>query len=160
MSDTSPPAARHARFAADAAAVRQAAEALDVFCADEGIPRQSRWPLQVALDEILANVVSHARNGAGSAMFDVWFRRCGDDVEVVVADDGPAFDPLAQPAPDVTLPLEKRQPGGLGIMLVKSLLDEIKYERTARNVVTLRKRIPAGGVPGEAGPDEHSAERA
>jgi serine/threonine-protein kinase RsbW len=160
VSDTSPSAARHARFAADAAAVQQAADALDVFCAEEGVSRQDRWPLQVALDEILTNVVSHARDGAGSAIFDVWFRRVGDDLEVVVADDGPAFDPLSQPAPDVTLPLEKRQPGGLGIMLVKTLLDEVRYERTTRNVVTLRKRMPAGGVPGEAGPDEHSAERA
>jgi anti-sigma regulatory factor (Ser/Thr protein kinase) len=71
----------------------------------------------------------------------VWFHREGPLVEVTVADDGPAFDPLARPDPVVTEPLERRQPGGLGIALVKALMDEVRYERTTRNVLTMRKRI-------------------
>ena len=149
---------RH-HFDAEAAAVRPAAAALDAFCAAERVPRDALWPFQVALDEIVANIVSHAAAGNGGRAFDVWFRRDGETIEIVVADDGPPFDPLARPDPDVTLPLEGRQPGGLGIMLVKSLMDDVRYERTTRNVLTIRKRISAGGAPDEAGPDEHSAER-
>ncbi len=144
------PAARHAHFGADAAAVRDAAAALDAFCASEQVPRETAWPLQVALDEIVANVVSHSTAARPHAGFDVWFHRDGECIEIVVADDGPAFDPLARAAPDVTLPLEDRQPGGLGIHLVKSLMDEVRYERTTRNVLTIRKRITPGGVPGGA----------
>jgi serine/threonine-protein kinase RsbW len=123
------------------------------------VPPEAVWPLQVALDEIVANIVAHAAAGRGGNAFDLWFRRDDDCVQIVVADDGPAFDPLALPAPDVTLPLEARQPGGLGIMLIKALMDDVRYERTARNVLTIRKRINTGAEPGGAGPDEHSAER-
>ena len=152
------PAERHADFPADAAAARQAADALRAFCAGERVPAEAVWQLQVALDEIIANIVTHASSGEDSR-FDVWFRRGPDCVEIVVADDGPAFDPLARPDPDVTLPLERRQVGGLGIMLVKSLMDDVHYERTTRNILTIRKRISAGGAPGGAGSDEHPAER-
>ena len=158
MEDPQLPAGRH-HFQAEAAAVGQAAAALDAFCAAERVPRDALWPFQVALDEIVANIVSHAAAGNGGRVFEVWFRRDGEAIEIIVADDGPPFDPLARPDPDVSLPLERRQPGGLGIMLVKSLMDDVRYERTTRNVLTIRKRISAGGAPDEAGPDEHSAER-
>ena len=95
----------------------------------------------MALDEIVANLVRHAAAGAGTPAFDLWFRRDGDVIEVTVADDGPAFDPLARADPAVTLPLEARQPGGLGILLVKSLMDDVRYERTTRNMLTLRKPV-------------------
>lgn len=145
------PAGQHAHFPAAPASVRQVADALDGFCAGERLPREDSWPLQVALDEIVANLVSHAGDGRMSG-FDVWFRRDGDAVEITVADDGPPFDPLSRAEPDVTSPLETRQPGGLGIMLVKSLMDDVCYRRTTRNVLTIRKRIiNAGYRPGGAG---------
>lgn len=87
------PAGRHAHFPAAPPAVRQAAEALDAFCAAEHLPGKAAWQLQVALDEIVANVVSHAASGAHTPAFDVWFRRDEDLIEITVADDGPAFDP-------------------------------------------------------------------
>jgi serine/threonine-protein kinase RsbW len=154
------PPGRHAHFTATAPAVRQVADALDAFCAAERLPREAAWQLQVALDEIVANLVNHTAAARTRPGFDVWFRRDGDSVEITVADNGPAFDPLARADPDVTLTLDARQPGGLGIMLVKSLMDEVRYERTTtRNMLTIRKRITAGDAPGGAGPDEHPAER-
>lgn len=159
MNDPRMPPGRHVHFPAAAPAVRQVADALDAFCTGERLPREAAWQLQVALDEIVANIVSHALPGAQTPAFDVWFRRDGDVIEITVADDGPAFDPLARADPDVTLSLEARQPGGLGIMLVKSLMDDVRYERTTRNILTIRKRITAGDAPDGAGPDEHPAER-
>jgi anti-sigma regulatory factor (Ser/Thr protein kinase) len=160
VNDPKLPAGGHAHFQAEAAAASQAADALDAFCAVERVPRDDIWPLQVALDEIVTNIVSYGGAASAPTGFDVWFRRDGGCIEIVVADDGPAFDPFARPNPDVTLPLEGRQPGGLGIMLVKTLMDDVRYERTTRNIVTIRKRISTGGEPGGAGPDEHPAERA
>ena len=160
MNDPRIPPGRHAHFIAAAPAVRQVADALDAFCAAERLPQQAAWQLQVALDEIVANLVSHATPAGTRPGFDVWFRRDGDSVEITVADEGTAFDPLARADPDVTLSLEARQPGGLGIMLVKSLMDDVRYERTpTRNMLTIRKRITAGDAPGGAGPDEHPAKR-
>ncbi len=132
----------HARRAPPStAALARFAGALDAFCAAEGLPADVAWRLRVAVDEVVANILSHGGSLAGPPEIEVAFRRDGADVLVVVSDDGPAFDPLARPDPDVTLPLDARQPGGLGIALVKSLMDEVTYERTTRNVLTLRKRI-------------------
>lgn len=133
---------RHTQAVIGTTAVGRVAEALDAFCADEGLPHEVAWRLRVALDEIVANVVAYGRpRGSGEGTLDVWFRRNGRLVEITIADDGPPFDPLARPAPDVTLPLEARQPGGLGIALVKSLMDEVSYTRTTRNVLTIRTHI-------------------
>jgi anti-sigma regulatory factor (Ser/Thr protein kinase) len=145
------PAGRHTHIAIGAPTVGQVADALDAFCAAERLPADVAWRLRVALDEIVANIVAYGTHGAQPAearpgrplepALDVWFHREGTLVEVTVADDGPAFDPLARPDPVVTLPLDSRQPGGLGIALVKALMDEVRYERTTRNVLTMRKRL-------------------
>jgi serine/threonine-protein kinase RsbW len=129
------------------------AAALDAFCAGEQVPPSVAWRLRVALDELVANIVSHGAPGGRLPAVDLALRRDGDHVEIVLADDGPAFDPVASPDPDLTLPLEARQPGGLGIALVKALVDEVRYERREGNVVTLRVRIdPADSAtdPGTA----------
>jgi serine/threonine-protein kinase RsbW len=150
------PAGRHTHIAIGGRAVGHVADALDAFCAAEGLPEDVAWRLRVALDEIVANIVAHGAFSAHAAetragtppeeesALDVWFHREDRLVEVTVADDGPAFDPLARPDPVVTLPLDSRQPGGLGIALVKALMDEVRYERTTRNVLTIRKRIEPG----------------
>lgn len=144
------PSGRHAHIVIGALAVGQAAQALDAFCDAEALPQEVAWRLRVALDEIVANIVAYGTvrprpaGVDGAPALDVWFRRDGRMVELTVADDGPAFDPLSRPDPVVTLPLEQRQPGGLGITLVKALMDDVQYERTTRNVLTIRKRMDAG----------------
>ena len=121
--------------------VRQVAEALDAFCSAEQLPEDVVWRLRVSVDEVLANLVAHALPGAVPADIDVQFRRDGDVVEITIADNGAAFNPLWASAPDITAPLDQRQPGGVGILLVKNLVDEVVYTYTTHNVVTLRKRL-------------------
>jgi anti-sigma regulatory factor (Ser/Thr protein kinase) len=143
--------AHHAHVAIGELAPGQVAEALDAFCEAERLPHDVAWRLRVALDEIVANIVSHGAAGAKSGAIDVWFTRDGDTVEVRIADDGVPFDPLMRPAPQVTAPLEDRRPGGLGIVLVKALMDDVRYERTSRNILILRKRLDAGADAGDTG---------
>jgi serine/threonine-protein kinase RsbW len=149
------PPGRHAHFVIGGLTVGEVAEALDAFCAAERLPEDVAWRLRVALDEIIANIVAYGTFGARQAelagechseppAIDVWFHRDGTLLQLTIADDGPAFDPLARPDPEVTLPLEYRQPGGLGIALVKALIDDVQYARTTRNVLTIRTRIEAG----------------
>jgi anti-sigma regulatory factor (Ser/Thr protein kinase) len=135
--------ARHTHVAVGEFAAGQIAAAFDAFCEAERLPPEAAWRLRVALDEIVANVVAHGVPATGSAGVDVWFQRDGAVVEITVADDGPAFNPLDRPAPDLTLPLEAREPGGLGIALVRSLMDDVTYQRDGRNKLTIRKRIDA-----------------
>jgi serine/threonine-protein kinase RsbW len=141
----------HANVAMAPPAAAQVAATLDAFCEAEHLPEDTAWRLRVALDEIVANIVSHGATSAKSGAIDVWFRREGDIVEVRIADDGVPFDPLLRPAPDLTAPLEDRSAGGVGIVLVKALMDEVRYERTTRNILSLRRKIDAGSDPGHTG---------
>ena len=123
--------------------IRQAAGTLDAFCQAQALPDSVSWRLRVAVDEIVANIVAHA-GGPAPPTIDLELSREGNIVEITVADDGPAFDPLVHPPPDVSVPLEAREPGGLGILILRSLIDEVRYTRTRRNELTLRTRIVAG----------------
>lgn len=150
------PGGRHTHASIGLPAVRQIADALDTFCAEEQLSEDVVWRLRVALDEVVANIANHGGNASGAAGIDVWFRRHAGEVEITVADDGPPFDPLSHPMPDVTLPLEQRHQGGLGIALIKSLMDGVCYTRTTRNVLTMRKQIDAAPARGGENTDEDS----
>ena len=146
------PAGRHVRITVGGAPAAAAA-AFETFCAAERLPADVVWRLGVALDEAVANIVAHgAEGGAAATVLDIWFARHGRTVEITVADDGTPFNPLLIKDPDVRGPLESRQPGGLGIMLVKALTDDVRYERTTRNVLTIRQHIETPLLEGRTGP--------
>jgi anti-sigma regulatory factor (Ser/Thr protein kinase) len=110
------------------AGIGRAAAAFDEFCRDRGVPPEASWRFQVALDEVLSNIVRHGyKHVAGTIALT--FAHDGRTVSVEVVDSGPAFDPREAPAPDTSSPLESRRPGGLGIVLAEELLDELAYER-------------------------------
>jgi serine/threonine-protein kinase RsbW len=61
---------------------------------------------------------------------------------LTIEDDGPPFDPLSLPPPDVTASLEERRVGGLGVFLVRQMMDEVSYQRTGkRNQLRTSKRV-------------------
>ena len=147
------PAGRHARITVGAPAAAETLRAFEAFCAAEELPGNVVWRLGVALDEIVGNIVAHGtQGGAGPMVLDIWFARHGATIEITVADDGPAFNPLLAPDPDVSGSLASREAGGLGIMLVKSLMDDVRYERTMRNVLTIRKHLDTTPPGGSTGP--------
>jgi serine/threonine-protein kinase RsbW len=147
-------ASRTAVVPASAAGVRLAAEALDAFAAAASgrVPSDALRSVQVALDEVLSNIVQHAYRGRGEGCIQIAFRLAEGDLEVKIQDDAPPFDPLAAAVPDLTAGLADRRIGGLGILLTRRLMDDVRYERTdGGNRLTLRKRTNAAGVapPGE-----------
>jgi serine/threonine-protein kinase RsbW len=123
--------------------VRAARTGFDAFWAAQGLPTEAAWPFQVALDEVLSNIVKHGgRAPEAPARIELTVRRTGDTVEVVVIDDAGPFNPLEAVAPNTTEPLEKRTPGGLGITLVRRLMDVVEYERVAeRNRLRMARRL-------------------
>jgi anti-sigma regulatory factor (Ser/Thr protein kinase) len=133
----------------------EVAALLDAFSrfAERGrIPDPVRRDLLVALDEVLANVVMHGSDGATTAVASVTVHLLADAVQVVVADTGVSFDPLAQAPPDTTLSIEARPIGGLGLHLVQRLMDDTRYAREdAQNILTLTKRLPTAGAPDPTG---------
>ena len=138
-----PEAGTDLHVSASTAGLREASGALDAFGARVGLPAGVAWRLHVALDEVLSNIVRH---GAASGI-DLTFQADGRNAVIVVSDDGPPFDPLSRPTPDVRQALETRVPGGLGVSLVRGLMDDVTYARTDRNVLTLRTRIAADRAP-------------
>ena len=128
--------------------IRAALDALEGLWADRGVSRAVTWPVEVSLDEVLANVVRHGLRGRGdSARVELELRLDPGDppcCELRLEDDGPEFDPLAAAAPDTSLGVDERPIGGLGIELVKRLMDEVHYERKGdRNSLRLVRRLVA-----------------
>ena len=106
------------------------------------LPEAVRRSLNVALDELLANELSHAMGGAGTGSLTVEVAVNKERVTVTITDDGPQFDPFVQATPDTTLSVDDRPIGGLGIHLVRELMDEVSYERRdGHNVVMLVKKL-------------------
>ena len=106
-------------------------------------PLKAQTQIDMALDELFNNIASYAYP-AGSGTVDVRFEADPADrtVSVTLTDRGIPFDPLAKQDPDITLPAEQRQIGGLGIFLVKKTMDEVLYRREKdQNILTIRKKI-------------------
>jgi serine/threonine-protein kinase RsbW len=126
--------------------IKAALDALESLWAAQGVSPAVTWPVEVSLDEVLANVVRHGLEGRGdAARVELEIRlEAGDPprCELRVEDDGPEFDPLGKAAPDTALGLDERPIGGLGIELVKRLMDEVHYERRdGRNRLRFARRL-------------------
>ena len=128
--------------------IKAALDALEGLWAAQGVSRAVTWPMEVSLDEVLANVVRHGLAGRGeSAQVELELQLDPGDpprCEVRIEDDGPEFDPLRAAAPDTSLGVDERPIGGLGIELVRRLMDEVHYERKdGRNRLRLVRRLVA-----------------
>ena len=106
------------------------------------IPSRALYAVNLALDEVVTNVVRYGFEISAGQEVAVRVETTGDDLHSEVVDGGREFNPLNAPLPDLTAALEDRALGGLGIHLVRSLMDRVEYRReNAKNVLTMRKRI-------------------
>jgi serine/threonine-protein kinase RsbW len=120
--------------------VRQAVQAFEQFGRTHDLSQGAAWRFLLALDEILSNIVRHGFGGRRAAI-DLTFSVDDEFVAVEIVDTADAFNPLLAPAPDTSSPLDDRQPGGLGIALVRQLMDDTRYERrNERNHFIMRWR--------------------
>lgn len=104
-----------------------------------GVAERVVYATQLALEEVLSNVIRHGYQDGDRHEIALLLRvgECGVELEVV--DDGREFDPVTAPEPELDLPLVERQPGGLGIHLLRAFVSEIRYERLGdRNFLWLR----------------------
>ena len=119
--------------------------ALEAFSESEALGLAATQAVELALDELLSNVISYGCPGPDQHVITVELYIEGDTLKLVVGDDGIPFNPFEQEDPDLGLAVEEREPGGVGIYLVKKLMDEYAYERVdERNIVTLRKGLAKG----------------
>jgi serine phosphatase RsbU (regulator of sigma subunit)/anti-sigma regulatory factor (Ser/Thr protein kinase) len=121
---------------ADAVAddVSAANGALAGFARENGFDDQGVQRAQVAVDDILTNIAAYS--GASAAVLRAWMD--GDALTIEISDDGSPYDPLTTPIPDIEVAMEDREVGGLGIHLVRNLMDEVAYRHVGeRNVITM-----------------------
>ena len=116
------------------------AEAVADFGRRHVLPAPAMAPMALALDELVTNAIVHGYGGGGTVVVRLWVS--GEWLEAEVIDEGPAFDPFSAPPPDLDAPLEEREIGGLGVHLVRTLLDRVGYLRDgSTNRVQLAKRV-------------------
>jgi anti-sigma regulatory factor (Ser/Thr protein kinase) len=124
----------------DLSEIRRVAERVDEFCRAQKISGKIIYRFNLALDEVLTNIISHGlTEGRHEIAVSVTF----DNGSLVanVSDDGSAFDPLSAPVPDIRAPIEERKIGGLGVHLLRTLMDAVEYHRAdGRNHLTFRIR--------------------
>jgi serine/threonine-protein kinase RsbW len=117
------------------------ADIVERFGADSGLPEETVFQINLALDEIVANVIRHAHGDNGHHEIVVRLEAHHDGVVAEVEDDGVAFNPLEAPPPDVDVPVEQRRIGGLGIHIVRTMMDSVQYRREGeRNLLVVHKR--------------------
>ena len=133
----------------DLAELPRLADELERYCEPLEPTMKDMLALQLALEETVTNVIHHGYRDldAGAHSFVVEFSAPAPDrVRLVVIDDAPAYDPLARPEVDLDLPLEERPIGGLGVHLVKNLMQHTAYERRdGRNVLTMERELRREG---------------
>lgn len=114
---------------------------VEACCAAEGIADQVGFRLALAIEEAATNVIAHAFAGIPPPhLITVRLDITPQLLVAEIIDNGRPFDPTSVPPPDLTLPLEQRMPGGLGIHLMRSMVDRLQYRRSSgRNRLRLEK---------------------
>lgn len=106
-------------------------------------PIKTQMQVDVAIDELFSNIAYYAYNPEiGSATVRVEVTEDPIAVVITFIDNGVPYDPLAKADPDVTLPIEERGIGGLGIYMVKKTMDDVSYEyKDGQNILKIKKNI-------------------
>jgi anti-sigma regulatory factor (Ser/Thr protein kinase) len=110
----------------------------------EGLDEHALYQVQLAVDEACANVVDHAYVGLEAGEMEVSCYRYDDAFLIVrVRDWGQGFDPAQVDEPDVYAPLEERSLGGLGLFLVRKVMDwvQLTFDPVAGNELLMVKRL-------------------
>jgi anti-sigma regulatory factor (Ser/Thr protein kinase) len=114
---------------------------LEKLAVEWNIPQKPLFQINLAVEELVTNIVKYGYDNNQQKIV-LSFVLDKNIVTITVQDKGKEFDPLVLPEPDTDAQVEKRPIGGLGIHLVKSLMDSTAYERkNDTNIVTITRRI-------------------
>jgi serine/threonine-protein kinase RsbW len=135
------------RLAGDLAEIARLPALVDDFAERSGLPAGLAATLNLVLEELVANIVMYGYDDDGAApterAIEIRLSRVSDVITLQVEDDAKPFDPLQRDPPDTDAALDDREPGGLGIHFVRTLMDTVEYHRAGgRNRMTMTKNIP------------------
>ena len=104
-------------------------DSIEMFCADEGIMPQQGLRFSLALDELITNIVSYGLSDRSDGEISLSVQHKDGALHAEIADNGPQFDPFSAQIASQSGPIEERNVGGLGIALVKAVMDRLEYRR-------------------------------
>ncbi|WP_326539448.1 ATP-binding protein [Pseudorhodoferax sp.] len=146
----SPPG--HAACAADFACLQRLLQMLDGYCALHAVPAEARHDLHLIVEEACVNIIHYAYPAGAPGPIRLQVQARVRDarplVEVVIEDEGVAFDLFSLPEPDRGRPLEELPAGGFGVTLIRRLSDRLHHARhpDGGNVLTVTKFLPASAA--------------
>ena len=111
-----------------------------------GFSEKEIYSIQLAADEASTNIIEHAYAGVGDGKIEIDCSATEDELKIVMRDKGTPFNPSRVPEPNVKANLSERKIGGLGMYLMRQLMDEVIYEPSSEtgNTLTMIKR--RGGI--------------
>jgi anti-sigma regulatory factor (Ser/Thr protein kinase) len=117
-------------------------EFVGAIARDGGFSDKDVYNIQLATDEAASNIIEHAYEKVSNGILEL---SCGvrdNQITIVLTDRGESFDPSEIPLPDLKADLSNRKIGGLGIFLMRKLMDEVHYEAKSdqSNILTMTKR--------------------
>ena len=107
-----------------------------------GFSDKDIYNIQLATDEAASNIIEHAYENQPDGVLELSCGMKNDTITIILVDHGESFDPSEIPLPDLKADLSDRKIGGLGIFLMRKLMDEVHYEPKPdkSNVLTMIKR--------------------
>ena len=133
---------RHLILHNDVQQIPQLAEFIETIAYEKKLDQSMAMSLNLALEEAVSNVIMYAYPDDSDGLVDVECVVRDDSLEFIITDSGKPFDPTQAPEADTALGVEDRPIGGLGIFLVKKIMDSVKYERNdGKNILHMNKKI-------------------
>ena len=123
-------------------ALQQVQGTVEEFGQAQNWPPKLIYQINLVLEELSINIINYAYDGDEPRKFDIRMALEACDLTIDIIDDGRPFNPLSEaPAPDLDSDMDDRPIGGLGIHLVRTIMDDFHYKREAgKNHVTLVKK--------------------
>jgi anti-sigma regulatory factor (Ser/Thr protein kinase) len=130
------------RFAAKFEFLDEIRDFVGEIARNGGFGEKDVYNIQLATDEAASNIIEHAYEGIPDGVLDMSCGMEADTIKIILIDYGYPFDPSTIPMPDLKADLSARKIGGLGIYLMRKLMDEVHYEPRPdkSNVLTMIKR--------------------
>ena len=109
---------------------------------DINLSDKTIFEMNLALDELFTNIISYGFSDQQEHTIKINITIEGDQLQMRIEDDGVPFNPLASKTPDFQCGIEECKIGGLGIHLIKKLMDDVHYQRVSdKNVLVLRRKF-------------------
>lgn len=118
------------------------AEFMEGVCDELALDMHVAMKLQVAMEEMVTNVIFYAYPEGTSADITLTAESDGQEVTFVLSDSGKPFDPTAKEDADLDVNPMDREQGGMGILIVKNIMNEVSYQRLGEtNQLTMKKKL-------------------